>query len=203
MYNNLYHLIEERKVRTIRRITFLLIAAFTLFNLNGCLSTEYKEYIFKLNPDGSGEGTITFHNIISLEDDDKDVSFKDFGGLVSDYMEGTRFEDDNPNYDVTNKELYEADSVLNGKVDFKFKNFRDIGFFKAQNCDCSPLMYYVGDFGETFSESNGNYLGDEKKFPVIIWQSDEKELSLKTIVQEDLSKTHSLLSLYHTWKDTK
>ncbi len=47
-------------------------------------------------------------------------------------------------------------------------------------------MYYMGDFGETYSESNGNYLGEEKDFPVIIWQSDADEIYIKTVVQDDL-----------------
>lgn len=185
------------------RLSIFLGFSFTLINLTGCLSTEYKEYVFKLNADGSGEGTITFHNIVSVENDEKDVSFKDFGELVSDYMEGTRFEDDNTDYNVTNKELFEHDSTLVGKVEFTFTDFRKIGFYKAENCDCSPLMYYMGDFGETYSESNGNYLGDENDFPVIIWNSESEEIYLKTIVQDDLSATHSLLSLYQTWQEGK
>ena len=174
-----------------------------LINLTGCLSTEYKEYIFKINPDDSGEGEIFFYNLVSVEDDEKDDSFKDFGELVSDYIEGTNFENDNPNYQVTNKELFEKDSILVGRVEFAFTNINDIGFFKSEDCECSPLMYYMGNFGETYSESNGNYLGEEKDFPVIIWQSDVNEIYIKTIVQEDLTGAHSLLKLYHTWKDSK
>jgi len=174
---------------------------FVIFNLTGCLTTAYKEYKFEINSDGSGEGTITFYNIVSAEDDEKDVSFKDFGELISDYIEGTRFEDDNPNYTVTNKELYEEDSVLVAKVEFTFDDFREIGFYKSENCDCSPIMYYMGSFGETFSESNGKYLGEEKEFPLVTWDSGTNELYFKTIVQEDLTNTHGLLDLYHTWKE--
>jgi hypothetical protein len=186
----------------LRRI-LLIVFSLMLINVTGCLSTEYKEYIFKINPDGSGEGEIFFYNLVSVEDDEKDDSFKDFGELVSDYIEGTNFENDNPTYQVTNKELFEKDSILVGRVEFAFTNINDIGFFKSEDCECSPLMYYMGDFGETYSESNGNYLGDEKDFPVIIWQSDADEIYIKTVVQEDLTGTHSLLKLYHTWKDSK
>jgi len=186
----------------LRRI-LLIVFSLMLINLTGCLSTEYKEYIFKINPDGSGEGEIFFYNLVSVEDDEKDDSFKDFGELVSDYIDGTNFENDNPNYQVTNKELFEKDSILVGRLEFAFTNINDIGFFKSEDCECSPLMYYMGNFGETYSESNGNYLGEEKDFPVIIWQSDANEIYIKTIVQEDLTGTHSLLKLYHTWKDSK
>lgn len=63
-------------------IVFLLM----VINLTGCLSTEYKECIFEIKSDGSGEGEIIFYNLVSVEDDEKDVSFKDFGKLVSDYI---------------------------------------------------------------------------------------------------------------------
>ena len=190
-------------MKSLLRISLISIFSFIIFNLTGCLSTEYKEYHFKIESDGSGEGTIIFYNLISIEDDSKDVSFKDFGELVSDYIEGTRFEEDNPDYQVTNKELIEQDSVLVGKIEFTFEDFRNIGFFKDEECECSPLMYYIGDFGETFSESNGNYLGNEKAFPVITWPSDTEDIYLKTIVQEDLAESHSLLSFYHTWKESQ
>ncbi|MGB5847689.1 MAG: hypothetical protein WBH40_04315 [Ignavibacteriaceae bacterium] len=190
-------------MKSFLRKCMLIVISLVLINLTGCLSTEYKEYIFKINPDGSGEGEIIFYNLVSVEDDEKDDSFKDFGELVSDYIKGANFEDDNPNYQVTNKELFEMDSILVGRVEFAFNNFRDIGFFKSEDCDCSPLMYFMGDFGETYSESNGNYLGDEKDFPVIIWQSDTDEIYIKTVVQEDLTGTHSLLKLYTTWKDSE
>ena len=190
-------------MKSFLRRSILIVFSLVLINLTGCLSTEYKEYIFKINPDGSGEGEIIFYNLVSVEDDEKDDSFKDFGELVSDYIEGTNFENDNPNYQVTNKELFEKDSILFGRVEFAFTNINDIGFLKSEECECSPLMYYMGNFGETYSESNGNYLGEEKDFPVIIWQSDANEIYIKTVVQEDLTGTHSLLKLYHTWKDSK
>jgi len=190
-------------VKSFLKLCKLIVFWLVLINLTGCLSVEYKEYIFNINSDGSGDGEILFYNIVSIEEDEKDVSIKDFGELVSNYIEGENFEDDNPNYQVTIKELFEKDSILTGRVEFAFTNFRDIGFFKSEDCDCSPLMYYMGDFGEAYSESNGNYLGEEKNFPVIIWQLEADEIYIKTIMQEDLAGTHSLLKLYHTWKDSK
>ena len=181
--------------------TLLVVFSLVMINLTGCLSTEYKEYIFRINSDGSGDGEIIFYNLVSVEDDEKDDSIKDFGELISDYIEGTNFEDDNPNYQVTNKELFEIDSILAGRVEFNFNNFRNIGFYKSEDCDCSPLMYFLGDFGETYSESNGNYLGEGNDFPVIIWPSDADEIYIKNSVQDDLTGTHSLLNLYNTWKE--
>ncbi len=79
-------------MKSFLRISMLIVFSLVLINLTGCLSTEYKEYIFEINSDGSGEGEIIFYNLVSVEDDEKDVSFKDFGELVSDYIEGTNFE---------------------------------------------------------------------------------------------------------------
>lgn len=182
------------------RLTFLLFISFVIFNFTGCLSTEYKEYNFEINPDGSGSGSITFYNIVSIEDKEKDVSYKDFGELVSDYLEGTRFEDDNAGYKVTHKELIKQDSILIGKIEFTFNNLADVKFYKDEQCDCSPIMYYMGGFGETYSESNGKYLGENRDFPLITWKSGTKNLYIKTIVQDDLSNAHSLAGLYDDWK---
>jgi len=189
-----------KKINFLKQIFPFLLTGLLL---TGCLATEYKEYRFKLNVDGTGEGSVIFYNLISVEDDEQDVSFKDFGELVSDYIEGTRFEDDNPGYVVTSKEIYEENGLLVGKVEFTFEDIRIVGFYKAKDCDCSPLLYYLGDFGETYSQSNGNYLGAEDDFPMIEWEPGTKEIYLKTIVQEDLESTHSLLPLYKTWKETK
>ncbi len=189
-----------RNIKTLKSCFALILIA--LF-FTGCLSTEYKEYRFNLNEDGTGSGSVTFYNLISIDDEEKDVSFKDFGELVSDYLEGTRFEEDNPGYTVTSKEIYEENGGLNAKVEFTFNDVSSIGFYKSKNCDCSPLFYYMGDFGETYSESNGNYLGLNDEFPMIEWDAGSKEFYLKTIVQEELEGSRSLLSLYHSWKESK
>jgi len=188
-------------VKFLPRFVLTFFFPILLLTITGCLSTEYKEYRFQINSDGSGKGSIVFHNIVSVEDDEKDVSYKDFGELLSDYLEGTKFEDDNPAYKIINKELYEDEGVLAAKVEFTFDDFRKIGFYKEETCDCSPIMYYMGRFSETYSESNGKYLGNESDFPMIVWKSDTNEMYIKTIVQEDLSNAHSLLNLYNDWKE--
>ena len=71
--------------------TFIMLAAAAVL-LGGCLGVEKKEYRFTLNPDGSGSGVIRYVNVVSIDDNSgteeaKDVSFKDFAELVSDYLE--------------------------------------------------------------------------------------------------------------------
>lgn len=69
---------------------FVVVLLLSLF-LSGCLTTENKFYSFKINSDGSGSGSIIFENVVSQEDEEKDVSFKDFGELIDDYVKGTVF----------------------------------------------------------------------------------------------------------------
>ncbi len=185
------------------RLISIILFLIPVFFATGCLTTEYKEYRFSLNDDGSGEGSITFHNIVSVEDDNQDVSINDFDELLSDYINGNRFELDNQNYKVTDKELYEDNDVLSGKITFSFSNIDSIGFFKDDNCNCSPLIYYLGDFGETLIESNGTTLVESKNIPIILWDRDTTDIYFKTIVQENLEQAHSLLPLYKKQNESK
>ena len=68
-----------KKINFLKRLLAFLL---TTMLLTGCLATEYKEYRFNLNNDGTGTGSVIFYNLISVEDDEQDVSFKDFGELV-------------------------------------------------------------------------------------------------------------------------
>ncbi|MBK7381342.1 MAG: hypothetical protein IPJ03_20570 [Ignavibacteriales bacterium] len=172
------------------------------FVVSGCLTTQYKEYSYKVNKDGSGSGKILFYNIVSQLDDGKNVSFKDFGELVDDYLNGTRFEDDNLKLKVTDKKLFEKDGMLMGEVAFNFESLDSIGFFITKNCDCSPIMYHLSNYNETFIESNGKWLGADGNFPVIVWEDGSRELKFKTAAQEDVTEANSLLPMWKTYKET-
>ena len=185
------------------RVVSIFLFTLPLFFTTGCLTTEYKEYRFTLNDDGSGEGSIIFYNIVSVEDDNQDVSIKDYDELISDYLNGNRFELDNPNYKVTDKELYEDNGVLSGKITFSFSNIDSIGFFRYDKCDCSPLIYYLGDFGETLVESNGTTLIESKNIPIILWDNESTDIYFKTTVQDNLEQAHSLLTLYNQAKESE
>ena len=183
-----------------RKLLSVIALSVMLAALTGCLSTESKEYRFKVKPDGSGEGTITFNNIVSQDDEERDVSFKDFGELVTDYLEGSSFEDSNPNYQVTGKRLYEKDGKLNGEVTFTFESLDAIGFFRTADCDCAPVLYPTSNLQETLGETNGTNLSETMNVPLISWGADTKEYFFKTTAQEDLANTRSLLSHWQNWK---
>lgn len=167
-----------------------------------CLTSEFKEYRYILKKDGSGQGSIIYVNIVSEEDEEKDVSFSDFGELIDSYLEGEKFEEENTFLTVTGKEIYEKNGVLMGKVRFTFDSIDSIGFFTL-DIDNSPFMYYLGSLSETLIETNGDYLGENRDIPIIVWDADVKEFYIKTQLKEDMSDAHSLLPVYRTWKEQR
>jgi hypothetical protein len=178
---------------------FLLLLSVIIFS--SCLTSEFKEYRFKINPDGSGSGKIKYTNIMSQDDDGENVSFKDFDELITEWIEGTSFEDENPYLNVTDKRLFEENGVLCGEVTFTFNSIDSIGFLRIKDCACAPLMYYLGALSETFVNSNGAYLGEKTDMPFIQWDGNTKDIYFKTQVQEDTEDCRSLLALYNLWKD--
>ena len=186
-------------IKSASLFTALIIFSFAA---SGCLTTQYKEYSYKVNKDGSGSGKILFYNIVSQLDDGKNVSFKDFGELVDDYLNGTRFEDDNPKLKVTGKKLFEKDGMLMGEVAFNFENRDSIGFFITKNCDCSPIRYHLSNYNETFIESNGKWLGGDGNFSAICREDGSGERYLKTGAQGGGTEANSLLPMWKTYKET-
>jgi len=179
----------------------LLMVVVIVIAMSGCLATEIKEYHFQINYDGSGSGTIKYINIVSEEDDEKDVSFDDFGELITNYLEGTAIEEENPGYTILGKELNVVDSQLIGEIKFEFNLLEKVSFWRDQLCECSPILFYFGSLSETLQETDGTYLHtDENEFPLIMWPANTTEFSFKTHVKEDMSDAHSLAPLYQTWK---
>ena len=181
-------------------VKILLLAALC-FILSSCLNTEFKQYFFKINADGSGTGTIKFINIVSEEDEEQNVSTTDFDTLINNYINGTTFEEANPNFNVISKELFEENGVLNGQVEFTFKDFQDIGFYHYQCSEHAPIMFYLGALSETFLETDGEYIGgdEENEIPMIVWAPGTTEFTFKTAVKDEMSNVNSLLDLYNLW----
>jgi len=189
---------EENQMKLISLRLFIIALVTLLFA--GCLTVDKKEYHYKVNNDGSGEGWIKFYNIKSAKDGEEDVSLKDFAELIDDYVKGTRFEDDNPSLQVTSKDLMEEDGKLNGLVKFKFNSLSEISFLYEEGCGCAPVYYSMGGFlSETFASSNGTYLGEGGGPQIIKWPAGTKDFSFTTTVSSDTT-TVDLLNQYKAWK---
>jgi hypothetical protein len=186
-----------------KKIIFLLAFAAALAVLfSGCLSVEKKEYRFKVKPDGSGEGTIRFVNLLSQDDNGKDVSFKDFAELVTDYLNGTKFEDDNANMKVTGKKLFEENGSVVGEVNFTFSSADSIGLFNYKGKNGSFFMHFgkSGGQSETVYESNGKIITGVSDQPFVIWDGGVSEFTFKTKINEDTTNVRKLTEHYKNWK---
>lgn len=184
-----------------RLISFrLVLIALVTVLFAGCLTVDKKDYYYKTNSDGSGAGWIKFYNIKSAKDGEDDVSLKDFAELIDDYVKGTKFEDENPSLQVTSKELMEEGGKLNGLVKFTFSNISEISFLFEKDCNCAPVYYSMGGFlSETYTTSNGTYLGDAGGPQIIKWPAGTKEFKFTTSVSTD-STSIELLNQYNGWK---
>ena len=190
-----------KNLLTIAIVGMLLMGL--MIGLTGCLTPEYKEYYYTINDDGTGEGRMKFINLVSEEEDEEDVSAKDFGELITDYYEGEQFSEDNPHLTITDKKLYEEEGMLMGEVWFTFESADSIGFYRYEDCNCCPWMLYIGSISETYLESNWTFLGADRDFPMIVWDDGQDEFYFKTHLKEDMSNGHELLPLYKAWLDTQ
>jgi hypothetical protein len=185
------------KIRSITKIACLIV----LSVLTGCLGVEKKEYTFKLKDSQSGTATIKYINIFSTDDNEKDVSFKDFGELVSDYLEGNKIEQDFPGIHDVKKRLFVENNAVCGEITFAFDSLSHVKLFRYED---GPFMFYVNTGSspsEKFDASNGNFAGD--KMPVIFWSKNTKELNFKTVVTEDVTGKRNFLKLYKMWQSSQ
>ncbi len=183
--------------KIISRFSIIFLAS--LF-MTGCLTTEFKEYRFHINADGSGSGTVKFINLVSEEDEETETVTSDFDELINNYIEGENFEVDNPFYQVSSKELFEEDGMLCGKVEFTFDNYRDIGFYKFKDSDIAPVIYYLNDDSEVLIETDGEFYADNQNIPISLWEPGTNDFYFKTSIKEDMSDAQSLIEHYRLWK---
>jgi hypothetical protein len=189
--------------RTGQIAALMLVAAALL--LSGCIQIEKKEYRFTIKPDGSGQGMVRYINIVSTDEDGKDVSFKDYATLITDYLNGTKIDEDLPKLHITGKKLLEENNQLVAEIEFTFGTLDSAGFFGKADCKCCPMIYFVktSNGTETVTESNGQLVEGVADSPFLTWPSDTKDFTFKTTCLQDTAGARSLLAHYRTWKDKK
>ena len=163
-----------------------LIAVLASTAVSGCLMVANKEYLFRVRPDGSGQGRITFENISSVQENEaeQDQAIKDYTQLLNEYLKGRKFEGENPAYQNVKKRLYEQDGKLYGEVTFDFLTYEDVGLFRLNGA--GPWMYHTGALNgasiEQLDTSNGTYGGAH--MPVVFWNEATTEFRVYTKVEE-------------------
>ncbi|MBN9400082.1 MAG: hypothetical protein J0I17_07900 ['Candidatus Kapabacteria' thiocyanatum] len=178
-------------------MTMVLIVAIFL---TGCLTVEKKSYKITMTGEQSGKCTITYYNIVSTKDDGKDISFKDYAELVTDYLEGTKLEDELVGCRNVTKRLYTQGDKLCGEISFDFDSLSTVRMYRYNAA--APLMMYVsGLSNETYATSNGTWGGE--RMPVVFWAANAKELTLQNTVTEIDTGHVGLAPQYEQWKHMK
>lgn len=176
---------------TNRLIPFFIIIVFTL---TSCLTVEKKEYKIELEGDHSGILTIKYINIMSVMEDGRDVSDKDYEELTVEYLSGSRPEDKYSPAKVLDKRLFEENGMLCGEVVIEFDDLKQIGIYR--HSDGCPYMMCVNPCleNETYASSNGTWGGPD--LPVVFWESGFDILTLSTRITVPDETTKSLLNEY-------
>jgi hypothetical protein len=171
------------------------------FLLSGCLTAEFKEYIFELTGKNSGKLTIRYVNIMSKSDSDEMTKEqelnKDYTELVEKYINGDELEKKYPNAKITGKRLFEQNGKLCGEVVLQFASLDQVQLYQHEGN--GPVMFLLQSLSsETFNESNG--VKGPEFLPVVFWDNKIKKLTLKTSIVAPDEKTTSLLA---KWKESK
>lgn len=181
------------------KVRNLIILTLLAGLLSSCLTVERKEYRFELADANSGKLTIKYINLLSIMDEENDVSEEDFEQLLTDYIEGDQLEKEYPNAKSINKRLFEENGTLCGEVIIEFENLVDAGLYRHDKK--SPLMFYInsGLGTETFLLSDGKYGGET--MPVVFWDKKKKDLMVVTSVTQPDETTVSLIGEYNKWRE--
>ena len=190
---------EEILFKSMALVRVSAILVFIVF-ATGCLDVQYKDYEFILNPDGTWRGTITYRNIISRSEDDKDASETDFQQLINDYYLGNALVEENHQFQNIEKDLYIEDDTLIGKMTFTFQSIDSMGFYKDENSEYSSYFFYDGTLKESLMKTNGEYLGEKRDFPLIKWGGEETHFTFSTASNQNMDDAVSLVNQYREWK---
>jgi len=172
--------------------------ALTMLMFCGCLTYETKEYVFEITGENSGRLTIRYINIMSMKDDDMDVSDADFDELITSYLYGNEIEEEYPLARVVSKRLYEENEVLCAEV---IIDFPDLASVKLHQFDENSFYMYAlcqSFNSESYLSSNGSFGSED--VPVVVWTAGSKTLKLVTTLGEPDESTMSLLPHYRAWK---
>lgn len=164
--------------------------------LGGCLTAGRKTITLRVNPDGTGTGTMVFHNIGSMQEEERDNSLADYSRLVETWLHGDMFEQANPNLYNVKKRLFGEGNQLNGEINFNFYHYSDIGLYRYK--ETGPWMYYTlmnASEVERFDTTNGEFGGET--MPVIFWPEKTKEFRIVNMFESGERPVTSLYSLYN------
>lgn len=184
----------------IKKSVFYIFFFMLTVSLIGCLTVETKEYSFKLKDGKSGSGKIKYINIMHTMDSASTVE-AEYEDLMTNYLNGSKPEDEMQGVKNVKKRLFEEDNQLCGEITFDFDDITTLKFF---NYNQKVWTYSLGGgslFGgsENYFNSNGTFGGEN--MPVIFWDGDNKQFEFKTTVAQNDKKNESMLDIWKKKND--
>ncbi|MBD3165494.1 hypothetical protein GF324_02760 [bacterium] len=177
-----------------RTLAVVLVAALTGWWSMGCIVLSAHQWDVRLNEDGTGSGTLVFHNLGCDEEDDSTYN-ADFKLLYEDYLLGDSLDADYPKLNITKRELFretwDGEEVLSGKMSFTFSDVEDLGVYHYK-----PKNLYLYRPSESLQSSNGFFTGDETTPQVILWEDSERSFQLTTTTTSTIAR-----SFLPKWKE--
>ena len=187
----------------------LLWAAFaaTLF-LNGCLWLEKAEFHIRVNPDGSGSGSVRYINICDAPDSvTGSVSGAELSGafttLMDQYVHGDGFEQEYNQAHVTGKRLFRQDSMLCGEVTFTFDSLAAFNLFRYRDAKGGFISHLVhplfGLYHTAVLQSNAGLTARFEGDAALVWPASVHEFDFTVVTTFDSLYPTRTFSLANVW----
>ncbi len=183
-------------MRAIR--TLLVLAIAVSWIMTGCIVVGQHEWRVNLNKDGTGSGTLIFHNLACDESEPDSVKFA-FTQLIRDYLNGDELNETYPNLNIKKKELFletfDGSEVVSGRIEFTFDEIGDVGLYVYEPKD---IMLYGIEGENSFISANGVFAGEDGGPNIVIWEKGMDNVEFA--VSENPSIEAGYVEIYKDWK---
>jgi hypothetical protein len=173
--------------------SFILLFLIISFFLSGCLTFHRISYELSLEGDLDGKGIITINDIRS--EAENDTNFEEDKHTLFEYiLKSETFLSDmlNEGKEITSRNLFIEDELLNGKVEFNFDDIREVEGIAFQD----GFYFLTMESEDSIHSTNGEIIksDDHKR---LIWGNNIRTLKFEMIAADyDDSSYRELAPFY-------
>jgi hypothetical protein len=159
----------------------LIVSSFLFFlTFQGCLTFHKISYKLILEDDLAGSGVIIVHDIRS--DAETDEEFEEDKNTLFDYiLKSDMFLSDmlNEGKDITSRNLFLENNLLNGKTEFDFEDIRDVEAISFED----GFYYLTLELQDSVNSTNGEIIYSED-FKRIVWGKNTSIITFEMIATD-------------------
>jgi hypothetical protein len=166
----------ENKKEFFMKTNILVLIAIS-FLLPGCLTFHRISYELTLEDNLGGKGIITVYDIRSNAETEN--NFEDDKNILFGYMlESDEFLSEmiKEGKDITSRNLFVEDNLLNGEVEFYFSDIRRVEGIAYED----GFYYLTMDIADSIYSTNGEVIFSED-YKRIVWGSDVETLKFEMV----------------------